>query len=628
MQKRSSFPKVASGSIVTATCILALLYFGRDVLEPLALALILSLIIAPLIQIISRTGLGRLPSTLIAVLLSGLCVVSICIMLASQLVAVTAELPQYRAAIQVKLESVREFTERRIARIEAELRAVAPGRRAGGPVAPVGAGSLAAGQEKPVAVEIHTPDLSATESATRLLSLVSGPIGKAGLVLVLLVFVLLEHESLRDRVVRLAGRGEVGRTMRALGDATEGVSRFFFSQFLVNIIFGAVVGLALWAADVPHAGLFGALSGLLRFVPYLGALVAGAGISLFIAAIDPGWTLALSALALFVVLEMIVANVVEPKVYGHSSGLSPLAVMVSALFWGSMWGPVGLLLSTPLTLCLVVAGRHVRALEPLTILFSDTPSANQAERFYHRILTGDADAIIRDAHPYLRKHSFARYCDFILLPGLALGADEYASGRLANAQQDNVRSTIAALAESLVPASGSGANRLRVRRRGSMLDANVGAHLRQMRQLHLGRWQGSLDVPERSIVLVAGLPTERDDLLNELLVLALREAEVDARSVAAGPQEDNPRPNRPDLVSTVFFTYPLKETLSRWQVMVAELRASLPDAMLVTIRLDPDSRDANQSVVEESVDIVLRTFEEGVTLLVAETPAPHQALVA
>lgn len=620
MSNSPAFPKVAASSVVTVTCVLGLLYFGREVLEPLALSLVLSLVLAPLVRTIARTGLGQLPATLISVLLSAICVLGVCIVLASQMVAVTADLPQYRAAIQTKLATVREVTERPFARIQAELRAVAPVLPAPGPVARRGAATLVAGQNKPIPVEIRTPELSTTATITRLLSLVSGPIGKVGLILVLLIFILLEHESLRDRVVRLAGKGEVSRTMRALGDATEGVSRFFFSQFLVNVIFGVVVGVALWAADVPHAALFGALSGLLRFVPYLGALVAGAAIALFVAAIDPGWTLALTCLVIFAVLELIVANVVEPKVYGHSSGLSPLAVMVSALFWGSLWGPVGLLLSTPLTLCLVVAGRHVRALEPITILFADMPNTNEAQRFYHRLMSGEADAIIRDAHAYLRKSSFARYCDQILLPGLALGADEYATGRIEKTQQNKVRATIAALAGAVVPIAGSSRKKTE-RRRISMLDANVGAHLREMRQAHLGRWQGSLDVPPRSITLCAGLPNERDDLLNELFALSLRELGLDARSVAVATPEDSPGSDRGDLVSTVFLTYPLKDTLERWQVIADQFRERLPQALLVTIRLNPDSRDADQAIVERNVDMVLRTFEEGVALLGADAPA-------
>src|SRR5690606_37119535 len=163
----------------------------------------------------------------------------------------------------------------------------------------------------------------------------------------------LEQSSLRDRLVRLAGQAEVSRTIRTLGDAAQGVSRFFFSQFIVNFTFGVVIGLSLWLAGIPHAILWGVLSGVLRFVPYLGVLLAGTIIAVFVAAIDPGWSLAITCMAIFLALELVLANFIEPKVYGHSSGLSPLAVIVSALFWGAMWGPVGLLLSTPLTLCLV-----------------------------------------------------------------------------------------------------------------------------------------------------------------------------------------------------------------------------------------------------------------------------------
>jgi predicted PurR-regulated permease PerM len=616
MTPHSSFPRLNANAVVGATCILGLLHFGREFLEPLALALILSLVIAPLIRMISRTGLGHLPATLVSVVLAAVCVVGFSAILASQMVAVTADLPQYRVAIQEKLEKVRELTERPLARIEAELRAVTPVIPAAGRLSTRAGTRLAVGQAQPVPVEIRVPQLTATETMTRMLSLVSGPIGEAGLVLVLMVFILLEHESLRDRMVRLTGNADVGRTMKALGDATGGVSRFFFSQFLINLMFGGAIGALLWTADVPHAALFGALSALLRFVPYVGALVAGAVIALFVAAIDTGWTLALSCLAMFAALELLVANVVEPKVYGHSSGLSPLAVMVSALFWGVLWGPVGLILSTPLTLCLVVAGRYVHALEPITILFSDAPNVDAAQRFYHRILLGESDAVIRDAQAYLRKFSFASYCDHVVLPGLALGVDEFDAGQIEKEQQDNIRSTIAALAESLIPASGMPFKRLRPRRI-AMLDANVGAHLRRMRQVHLGRWQGSLDVPAHSVVLCVGLPTERDELLNELFVLALREAGVDARS---GSEEDRQKqPDaKADLVATVFVAYPLEELLDQWQAVVSELRVRLPKALIVSIRLLSEGKDAKQSIVETSVDIVLRSFEEGVEFVAAE----------
>jgi len=618
MRESSLFSNLTASSVVTATCILGLLYFGRDVLEPLALATVLSLVLAPLIRSLRRVGLPRLPATLVSVLLAGACVVGVGTVLAFQLVAVTRDLPEYRAAIKSKIERVRELTERPFARLEAELSAVAPQS----PVAPpppvtVRRGTLTTSANQPLPVEIRAPRATTRDTLARLFSLAWGPIGETGLVLVLLVFILLEHESLRDRVIRLAGQAEISRTVRALSDATRGVSRFFLSQAVVNLTFGALVGVLLWAFGVPHALLWGALSGLLRFVPYVGIMVAGVLIAIFVAAIDPGWTMALSCLAMFVALELLVANVVEPKVYGHSSGLSPLAVIVSALFWGAMWGPVGLLLSTPLTLCLVVAGRHVRALEPITILLGDVPNVNVAQRFYQRVLAGETHSIISDARSYLDRHSFARYCDQILLPGISMAAAEQRTGHLETAQAAHIRSTIAEVAATLTPVS---SEPLRKRRKGrvSLLDANVGAHLRQMREARLGRWQGSLDVPSHSIVLCAGLGTERDDLLTELLVRSLRELDVDARSVVVGADQDNPGPDKADLISTVFIIYPVEATLEQWTRVADELRAGLPNALLVTIRLPFGETAANQAVVQEHVDMVLRSFEESLAFVVPE----------
>ena len=628
MRDLSLFKHLNAGSLVTVTCGLGLLYFGRDVLEPIALASILSLVIAPLIRSMRRAGLQQMPATILSVLVATTCVVGIGIVLAFQLVAVTRDLPKYRAAMRTKVAAVRELAERPFERLEAELSAVAPsgsvpatGKR--------GMTTITISPTQPIPVEIRAPRLTTAGALTRLFSLAWGPIGEAGLVLVLLVFMSLEHESLRDRLIRLGGQTEVSRTIQALADAAQGVSRFFFSQFIVNVTFGALIGVVLWAADVPHAALWGALSGLLRFVPYLGVMAAGIVIAMFVAAIDPGWQLAVSCIVLFVALEVLVANVVEPKVYGHSSGLSPLAVIVSALFWGAMWGPVGLLLSTPLTLCLVVAGRHVRGLEPVTILLGDAPSVSGGQRFYQRALTGDTYTILRDARAYLRRASFARYCDQVLLPGLSIAATDSRSGLIDASQMATIRATTASVASALSLGSWLPvANRRRRRRDVSLLDANLGAHLRQMREARQGRWQGSLDVPLRSVVLCAGLPGERDAVLSELLVRSLREAEVDARSVTLDGIEPHPGPDKSELVSTVFLPYPLEESLELWTDAAAELRHNVPHALLATIRLSIDTSNVSQPLVEQHVDIVLRSFEEALAFVAPERSAKGQAVAA
>jgi predicted PurR-regulated permease PerM len=626
MRDSPLFKHLSSGSLVTASCFLGLLYFGRDVLEPLALASILSLVIAPLIRSMRRVGIGQLPATLLSVILVSTAVVGIGTILAFQLVAVTGDLPKYRAAIRTKVATVRELTERPFARLEAELSAVSP-QAPSTPVGKRGINTVTVSPTQPLPVEIRQPRQTTRDQLARLFSLAWGPIGEAGLVLVLLIFISLEHESLRDRVIRLAGQSEVSRTIRTLGDAAQGVSRFFFSQFVVNLTFGTLIGLVLGVAGVPHAALWGALSGVLRFVPYLGVMAAGLVIAMFVAAIDPGWRLAASCIALFVSLEVFVANVVEPKVYGHSSGLSPLAVIVSALFWGAMWGPVGLLLSTPLTLCLVVAGRYVRGLEPVTILLGDAPSVSGGQRFYQRALTGDTYTILRDAQAYLRRASFARYCDQVLLPGLSIAAADSLSGQIDAAQVATIRATTAAVAAALT-LGGRAPMRNRRGRDVSLLDANLGAHLRQMREARQGRWQGSLDVPLRSVVLCAGLPAERDAVLSELLVRSLREAEVDARSTTLDGEEPRPGPDKSELVSTIFLPYPLEESIELWMDAAAGLRASVPHALLATIRLSIDTSSVSQPVVEQHVDIVLRSFEEALAFVAPERSSKGQSVGA
>jgi predicted PurR-regulated permease PerM len=592
--------------IVGATCVLVLLYAGRDILRPIALAIIASLVVAPLIRSLGRLGLARLPALLAALALAAAGAAVLGAILAAQLVDLTAELPRYQTAIRAKAAAVRAVAERPFARIDAGLAEFAPSappRRA-----PDGA---AAGHA--LQIEIRPPHARATDAIAHVFAALWGPLGEAGVVLVLLLFILLEQETLQDRLVRLAGRRAIGRTIGALADATRGVSRFFFCQFLVNGAFGAAVGLALWLAGVPHAPLWGTLSMMLRFVPYIGALGAGVAISLFAAAVDPGWTLAAACVALYATLEVLVANVVEPRLYGHSTGLSPLAVVVSALFWGTLWGPVGLLVSTPLTLILVVAARHVAVLEPLAILFGAAPGVTAAQRFFQRALSGETDAIIRDAGAFLRRAGFARYCDHVLLPGLALAVADLERGQIDAGQQARIRATVAELAESLAPSGGR--PRWWRGRRVSLLDASIGAHLRKVREARLGRWQGSLDVPTGSIVLCAGLATERDDLVGELLARTLREAGVDARSLSLPLPYGEHDPARAGLVSTVFLPYPLAGAFEQWAGAVAGVRALLPQALIVTVRHPADDAAGAHASAGDHVDMVLRSFEESLAFV-------------
>ncbi|WP_371868642.1 AI-2E family transporter [Pseudoduganella ginsengisoli] len=583
--------------IISATCLLAILYFGRDVLQSIALAAILSTAVAPLTRRFARLGLSRAPATLVTVVLAALVLAGLGAVMVGQFASLTDDLPSYRKELRAKTRQLQQLAERPLATLEARLQVVDVAPAAAAPRTAQIAASAAGAQ----------PRASVQDTAGRLLAQISGPVGKAGIVLVLFIFISLEHESLQDRLIRLAGDTAISRTMQTLADAAQGISRFFFAQIVVNAAFGLSVAVTLWLMGLPHAFLWGMLSGVLRFVPYLGMLIAGAFIALFAAAVDPGWTLALACAALFLVLEVGVAYLVEPRVYGHSSGLSPLAVIVAALVWGTLWGPVGLILSTPLTLCLVVAGRHVQALAPLTTLLGAAPSVGAAQRFYQRALAGDIAAIVRDGQARLKRGSLAAYCDKVLIPGMAMAVPEIESGRVAEQQLDQLRKTIVEVTEEISAPNADGPCK---RKRVPLMDKNIGSHLRKLRQSRTGQWQGSLDVPAHSVTLCAGLGSDRDDFLCELLVRALAEGGADARSVVLNRAEDNPGDDKAQLVSNVILPYPFEADVDAWLEAVANLRAGMPHACIVVLKLQLDARVTRQQEVEKAVDLVVQSFEQ------------------
>ena len=597
--------------IISGSCVLAVLYFGRDVFQALALAAILSIALAPLTRRFTRLGLGRVPATLATVILAAVCLAGLAGALVFQLSDLTADVPRYKQALQVKAEQLRVLAERPFIALEARLQG-SDGASAAAPALGVSGKQAAPAAATPV---LARPGMR--DTVTRMLSQVWGPIGQAGIVLVLFIFISLERESLQDRLIRLAGNASLSRTVQTLVDAGQGISRFFFAQVVVNISFALAVTASLWALQVPHAVLWGALSGILRFVPYLGMLIAGAAIGLFSAAVDPGWALAVWCMALFLVLELLVAYLVEPRVYGHSSGLSPLAVIVAALFWGALWGPVGLILSTPLTLCLVVAGRHVPALAPLTTLLGAAPSVSAAQRFYQRALAGDIAAIVRDGQAVLKRSSLAAYCDRVLIPGLTLAMPDIQTGRIDEAQLGRLRKAMAEATEALTAPGSGGPGR---RRAVPLLDTNVGAHLRKLRQARSGQWQGSLDVPAHSVFLCAGLGSDRDDFLTELLVRALNDAGADARSMVLNGDGEHPGEEKAYLVSAVILPYPQEAELGAWLQAVADLRTGLPEASLVTIKLPLDGKltRAAEASVDATVDLVLQSFEQARSFAVAD----------
>ena len=522
----------AIGIIAFAT-VLALLYVGRNVLIPLAIALMLGLLIAPLARKLRRIGLGQTPSVLVAVFTSALAVIAAAVVLGTQVLHMAASLPQYERTIQQKLRNVDEMTVGRLNALTSEASRLIESHPA--PLeSPVASRDLSPGST-PIPVELHQPRAAPLQIIGTVLASVWAPLESAGIVLVVLVFVLLEHEALRDRFIRVVGGTNIRLTTLALNDAGERLSRFFVSQFAVNLGVGATIGLGLAILGLPQATLWGALAALLRFVPYVGIWLAALLATVLAIAVAPGWSLAISTLGLFVVVELIAGQAVEPNLYGHTTGLSPLSVVVAAIFWSSLWGPIGLVLSTPLTLCLLVLGRHIRALRFLDLLLGNAPGLTRPQKFYERALSGDADEILMAARTFLKRNSFAAYCDLVLMPALHLAFLDREAGTISHDQQLKMRNLLVSIVSAL-----SGEPR---RLRSSVLDdQNAGLILRRHREQLIGRWQGPVTVPPGSILLCLGLGSIADTIAAELLVRALREQGLDARHISLEDFDAQSRP--------------------------------------------------------------------------------------
>jgi predicted PurR-regulated permease PerM len=301
----------------------------------------------------------------------------------------------------------------------------------------------------PIPVEVHQPDPAASETLVAMLRPLVTPFTTTGIVVIFLIFFLFQREDLRNRFIRLAGSDDLERTTSALDDAGRRLGKLLLTQLILNAAFGAVIGLGLAAIGVPSAPLWGVLAMILRFIPYLGAILAAALPIALATAVGSDWNMALWTIALFAVVEPFTGQVIEPLVCGRSAGLSPVAVVVAASFWTGLWGPLGLLLSTPLTLCLVVLARHVDRLQFIDVMLGDQPALTPQQAAYQRMLTGDPIEAIEQARSFLKEGSVEAYYEEIVLGALRLAAADAALGRLDDKRLENIHQTVSEIVEDL-----------------------------------------------------------------------------------------------------------------------------------------------------------------------------------
>jgi predicted PurR-regulated permease PerM len=408
----------AVSSIVARTCglisfalMVATLFWLREIFIPLALAILLSFLLAPVASRLEHWGLGRAPSVILSVLCAGLVVGAIGYTFTGPLADLAGQLPKYRATISKKLEAIRQPD-------------IGPFSRAKETIS-----SLLDEMENPKAAPVSSlliskPSVVVEKPANtfdfvrNLLGYVTSALGTGAIVFICVFFFLIERDDIRDRLIYLTGRDRFHTTTQALNDAGKRVSSFLLMQLIVNVTYGIPIAIGLFLIGVPNAGLWGLLCGILRFIPYLGPIL-GAAFPLAISfAVFEGWAQPLLTLGLFLAVEIVSNNFIEPWLYSSSTGLSKTAIVVSAIFWAWLWGGIGLLLATPLTVCLAVLGKYIPQMAFLDVLLGSRFAMAPADQFYQRLLAFREDEAGKVARDFLKTHPFVELCDDVMIPAL------------------------------------------------------------------------------------------------------------------------------------------------------------------------------------------------------------------
>ncbi len=423
--------------------VIAVLYLARQILIPLAFAITLALILTPAVALLQKLRLGRVPAVLLIMTLAVAIAGGVSWVIFNELVEVVNDLPLYQQNIHNKIQAIRAPGKGAVGRAAASVQELGQElSSAPTPTAPVVSnqrrrnGADQPGRTVPVAI-VAAP-ANEFEYVRQLAMPILAPLGILGMVLIFSVFLMVEHNDLRNRLFRLAGLDHLNVMTQALDDATGRVSRYLMMQLLVNAGFGALCGIGLYLIGVPYAVLWGVVAGILRIVPYVGSLVAGALPLLLSLAVFDHWMQPLLVFLLFATLELVTGNFIEPWLYGMHTGISSLAILLTTVFWAALWGPAGLILSTPLTVCVVVLGRHVPHLSFLHILLGDQPVLVAEAQVYQRLLAMDDGEARAVADVYLSENSLAQLYDSVIIPALSMAEQDRHKGALDSSREEFV----------------------------------------------------------------------------------------------------------------------------------------------------------------------------------------------
>ncbi|WP_435528678.1 AI-2E family transporter [Mesorhizobium robiniae] len=589
-----TLPRMSLPTVATVVATVAALYFGREVFLPIAIALLLTFALAPMVSGLKRVGLPRLPAVIASVLSAFTVLALFSFIVATQVSELAQNIPLYQSNILTKVRSLKETGV------------------GGGIIARLGGVIERVGQEldrqeaspptadeperEPVPVEIIARERP-LQVLQNLIGPLISPLASAGLIIVVVIFMLLEREDLRDRFIRLVGYGDLHRTTEALQEAGKRVGRYLLMQLVVNIVYAVPIAFGLWVLGIPNAMLWGLLALALRFVPYIGPIV-GALLPLFLAlAVAPGWSLVLWTAGLFVAMEMITGNVVEPWLYGSRTGLSPLAIIVAAIFWTWLWGPLGLVLSTPLTVCLVVLGRHVPQFEFLDVLFGNEPVLEPHARLYQRLLAGDPEEATDHAEEILEEKYLFEFYDKVAIPALLLGEQD----RVRGVMGDEQRRQVAASAQTLVANLDDSAQE-EAEEEDPAAAEETGSRKDKETQ---GEGEDDIELPDgtdRSVVCAGGRG-ELDDAAAAMLaqVLEVQGATVSMASFA-DMEPASIRRLKLDAVDTVVVGFLNRDSVKHARFLVRRLKR-VKRALRVGIVFWSDDGDASETAVKLANDM-------------------------
>jgi predicted PurR-regulated permease PerM len=431
--------------LATGVVVVSALYLARDVLIPITLAVFLTFFLAPIVKLLQRARLPKVAAVAISVVLALAIILLVGGIIGSQLKSLVADAPQYQTTVSNKIETLHSTINGLAKQVTGRLGPVYK------PPAPAPNAGDAEPDQPPIPVIVQSSSSGYIETARLILEPILSPLSTLAIVLIVTIFILVRQEDLRDRLIRLFGSNDLHRTTLAIDDATQRLTRYFLTQAAINASFGVLIGFGLFLIGLPSPVLWGLLAALLRFVPYVGAITAAVLPVALAAAVDPGWSMALWTAGLFIVAEGVTGQILEPVLYGSSTGLSPTAVVIVAIFWSWIWGPIGLILSTPLTLCLVVLGRHVRRLEFFDVLLGDRPALTPVETLYQRLLAGDPDEVLEQADGLLKGRALSSYYDDIALKALRLVANDLSRGVVQPSQLEKIQDVMLGLIQDLEP---------------------------------------------------------------------------------------------------------------------------------------------------------------------------------